>query len=163
MATLAYILISGSFFWVRVGSKRGSGFCMLHAYIGGSIGHEVGSELCASSDDQIRLLLKDRGRARKCSRAGVLRTLHVLCSALPGIREYLLHPLSLEDLRRTAEAALQRRWAEVGLIQGAETDLLQKQICSQPKKNTRQEEGCASCLCCVSLCVCVCHGICGER
>ncbi|CAE7330466.1 unnamed protein product [Symbiodinium natans] len=53
----------------------------------------VGSELCASSDDQIRLLLKDR-----------------------GIREYLLHPLSLEDLRRTAEAALQRRWAEEFLV-----------------------------------------------
>jgi len=30
----------------------------------------------------------------------------------PGIREYLLHPLSLEDMRRTVEAALQRRWAE---------------------------------------------------
>eukprot|EP00439_Symbiodinium_sp_Y106_P076051 s323_g15.t1 len=53
----------------------------------------VGSELCASSDDQIRLLLKER-----------------------GIREYLLHPLSLEDVRRTAEAALQRRWAEEFLV-----------------------------------------------
>jgi len=53
----------------------------------------VGSELCASSEDQIRLLLKER-----------------------GIREYLLHPLSLEDLRRTAEAALQRRWAEEYLV-----------------------------------------------
>ena len=33
-------------------------------------------------------------------------------TAPPGIREYLLHPLSLEDMRRTVDAALQRRWAE---------------------------------------------------
>ena len=34
-----------------------------------------------------------------------------------GIRDYLLHPLSLEDMRRTVEAALQRRWAEVQSFQ----------------------------------------------
>jgi len=53
----------------------------------------VGNQLSASSDSQIRSVLRER-----------------------GIREYLLHPLSLEDMRRTVEAALQRRWAEEFLV-----------------------------------------------
>eukprot|EP00435_Cladocopium_sp_Y103_P034668 s1100_g9.t1 len=53
----------------------------------------VGNELSASSESQIRSVLRER-----------------------GIREYLLHPLSLEDMRRTVEAALQRRWAEEFLV-----------------------------------------------
>lgn len=54
---------------------------------------QVGNELSASSESQIRSVLRER-----------------------GIREYLLHPLSLEDMRRTVEAALQRRWAEEFLV-----------------------------------------------
>lgn len=54
---------------------------------------QVGNELCASSESQIRSVLRER-----------------------GIREYLLHPLSLEDMRRTVDAALQRRWAEEFLV-----------------------------------------------
>lgn len=54
---------------------------------------EVGRRFSASSDTQIRAELRER-----------------------GILQYLLHPLSLEDLRSTASRAQQRRFAEEYLV-----------------------------------------------